>query len=298
MSAKDDSLPFRTAQSSQARMMAEPRRLRPDVAIETMGRLAPRYQPNQQNAPAATGMASRIATSLNVADRLRVLKGIRTEHPDRQLYTILDDRLPAELDHFHIRRSQFDPRLLRIRDKPPAETSTQPMPSTIRPGQTMFVEVNIEGIELTGLDSENSRSFTEPVRIESSVVNGVIRRGEFVEIAVVAKKKADGQYFSEIAFVDAGMQIPAARGFVASRTLEIAPVDLPVGSYRKDRFVIKIPGYIPPGPHTLVVAINSVTGAEAGTYKGKALRRMRPVEAVRAWAGQTRYQPIARIWVE
>jgi hypothetical protein len=161
-----------------------------------------------------------------------------------------------------------------------------------------FREVSIDGIELNGLDSENSRSFNEPVRIESSVVNGVIRRGEFVEIAVVAKKKAKGQYFAEIAFVDVGMQIPAARGFVASRTLEIAPDDLAVGDYRKDRFVIKIPGYIPPGAHTLVVAINSVTGAEAGTYKGKALRRMSPVEAVLPWAGQTRYQPIARIWVE
>jgi hypothetical protein len=274
------------------------RKLRPDVAIETMGRLAPRYQPDHQDAPAATGMASEIAPSLNVADRLRVLKGIRAEHPDRPLYMILDDRLPAELDHFLIRRSQFDPRLLRLRDKPPAETSAVPIPSTIRSGQMTFREVSIDGIELTGLDSENSRSLSEPVRIESNIVNGVIRRGEFVEIAVIAKKKVDGQYFAEIAFVNAGMQIPAARGFVASRTLEIAPDDLPVGDYRKDRFVIKIPGYIPPGPHTLVAAINSVTRAEAGAYKGKTLRRMSPVEADRPWAGQTRYQPIARIWIE
>lgn len=271
------------------------RGLRPDVRVETLGRLAPRYRGDDPDA--VTGAAAELAPSLNLADRLRVLKGLRTEHPDRPLFTILDDRLPPELDHFRIRRAEFDGRLLRLDDRPPPERfDTAPAPA-IPAEEEAFAEVDIIGIDITGLDQGMSRTFPEPIPVQARVVNGIIQRSEFVEIGVSLRKQRAGQYFAEFAFVDEQMRIPGARGFVAARSMQIAADDVAVGSYLRDSFTIKIPAYIPGGLHTLAVAINAVEEGEAGTYRGKALRRMVPVEASRAWAGQVRYQPLARIWL-
>jgi hypothetical protein len=273
------------------------RGLRPDVRIETLGRLAPRYRASEKN-QAATGLAVQLAPSLNLADRLRVLKGLRSEYPDRPLFTILDDRLPPELDHFRIRRSSFDSRLLRITDKPAPVTSEQPISSPILSEEDSFEQLDFIGIEIIGLDGGITRGFANPVPVRSRVVNGLIQRSEFVEIEVTVRKKQAGQYFAEFAFVDEQMRIPSARGFTASRSIEIAPENLAIGSYLKDRITIKIPAFIPGGLHTLAVSINAVTGVQAGTYKGKALKTMTPLQAGRPWAGQTRYQPLARIWIE
>lgn len=271
--------------------------LRPDVRIETMGRLAPRYQA-RRNDRLATGAANTLAPSLNLADRLRVLQTLRTESPDKPLYTVLDDRLPPELDHFRIRRSTFDPNLLRITDKRPAETSPQPFVSQITSSQDAFGPVDIVGVNITSLDGGISRSFPRPIPVERHVVDGVIQRSEFVDIEVVAKKREPGQFFAEIAFVDRQLRIPSARGFTASRSLEIAPASLDTGTYVRDRITLKIPSYIPNGLHTLAVSLNAVEAATAGSYKGRQVRRMIPVEAERSWVRQTRYQPVARIWIE
>jgi hypothetical protein len=273
------------------------RGMRPDLRIETLGRLAPRYRGDEKEG-SATGAASALAPSLNVADRLRVLKGLREEFPDRALFAILDDRLPPELDHFKIRRSPIDSRLLRISDKPPPETSLNAIASTISPAEDTFSQIDIVGLDIVSLDNGISRGFRNPVPVESQVVNGLIQRSEFIEVAVVAKKMQAGHYFAEFSFVDGQMRIPSARGFTASKSLEIGPENTPPGTYIKDRFVIKIPGYIPAGLHTLAVSINSVASGQAGTYKGKAVKRMIPVSANRAWVGQTRYQPLARVWIQ
>ena len=273
------------------------RGLRPDVRIETLGRLAPRYRASDPD-PTTTGLASRLAPSLNLADCLRVLKGLLAEDPERPLFAILDDRLPPELDHFKIRRSSFDSRLLRITDKPAPETSKQPIPTTILSGEDSFKQLDIIGIDIIGLDGGVSRAFPSPIPIQARVVNGLIQRSEFVEIGVSVLKKQAGQYFAEFVFVDEQMRIPSARGFTASRSIEIIPEDLEVGSYLKDRLTIKIPGFIPGGLHTLAVAIHAVTDVQVGTYKGKTLKTMVPLEAERPWSGQTRYQPLARIWIE
>jgi hypothetical protein len=271
--------------------------LRPDVQIETLGKLAPRYRPEDSDTQ-ATGAANVLAPTLNLADRLRVLKGLRATYPDRPLFTILDDRLPPELDHFRIRRSTFDGRLLRLTDKPPLETSSTPITSQVSSAQDSFEEIDVIGIDITSLDQGISRAFREPVPVKANVVNGIIRRSEFVEIEVVLQKRASGQYFGELAFVDQQMRIPGARGFSAARTLEVASEDLAQGDFLKQRLTIKIPGFIPGGLHTLAFALNAVSHVEAGTYKGKALKRMVPVQARRQWVGQTRYQPLAQIWIE
>ena len=80
--------------------------------------------------------------------------------------------------------------------------------------------------------------------------------------------------------------------------MEVKPEDAPSGTYIKDRFVIKIPGYLPAGSHTLAVATNSVASGDAGSYKGKVVKRMVAIPANRAWHGQTRYQPLARVWIQ
>jgi hypothetical protein len=271
--------------------------LRPDVRIETLGRLAPRYQGTGANV-FATGAAAQLAPSLNVADRLRVLKGLRQEYPDQPLFAILDDRLPPELDHFKIRRAPFDSRLLRISDKPAPETFRDPIESTISAAEDAFPQIDIVGLDIMGLDGGVSRAFPNPLPVESQVVNGLIQRGEFIEVAVTVLKTQAGQYFAEFAFVDGQLRIPTAQGFAASKSMEIGPEDLQVGIYLRDRFVIKIPGFIPPGLHTLAVSIDAVLSEQAGTYKGKSVKRMSPLASTRPWMGQTRYQPLARVWVQ
>ena len=271
--------------------------MRQDVSIETMGRLAPRYQPEQADAQ-ATGAAREIAPSLNVADRLRVLKGLLAAHPDRPLFTILDDRLPPELDHFRVRRADFDPRLLRISAKPPPETSPGPLASTISADTDHFAPVDIIGLDIRSLDGGMSRGFPNTVPLKWRVISGIIQRSEFVEIDVVAMKREPGQYFAELVFVDEDMRIPGGRGFTAARSLEIAPEALRVGHYLRDRITIKIPAFIPNGHHTVAVALNRVSSGQTGTYRGKAVKQMDAVPATRQWAGQARYQPLARIWIE
>jgi len=232
-----------------------------------------------------------------VADRLRVLKGLRSDYPDRALYTILDDRLPPELDHFEVYLAPFDPRFLRLKDRLPPETSRAPLHATIQTEEDSFLQVDVIGIGITSLDNGQSRNFEAPVPVESRVVNGVIKRSELFEITLVSQKQQPSQFFAELAFVDPQMRIPSASGFTAARSLEIAPEDLEIGSFIRNRITLKIPGYIPVGLYTLSISMNAVT-TEAGTCRGRPLKRMAGVEARNGWAGQDIYQPLATVWVE
>ena len=264
------------------------RGLRPDIRVETLGRLAPRFAGD-------SGPLQPISSSLNVADRLRVLKGMLAEAGDTPLFTILDDRMPTELDHFAIRRSVIDPRLILLQPKPPAVTSAEPIPILIRSDKDAFVPIDIVGLNLIGLDGGVTRVLYDENPLN---VSATIGRSEFFTVTVIVQKRSTGHYFSEIAFVNDRLEIPTANGFTAARSLLVAPEDLPVGHYRAGRFTLKIPATIPAGDYTIVARLNQVTEAERGSYRGRPVRSLTSVEADLAWAGQRLYQPIAQIHLQ
>ncbi len=259
----------------------EVRGLRHDVTVETLGRLAPRFVDG-------TSSLRGIAPALNVADRLRVLKGLIEESGEAPLYTILDDRMPPELDHFQIRRAAFDPRLLELMPKVPAASSGNPIGVQIPSAEDTFQPVDFVGIDLIGLDRGITRVLTNPV-------SALIGRSEFFTLTVVTRKRAAGQYFAEVAFANERLEIPSTGGFTAARSVEVAPVDLPIGHSYADRFTFKIPATIAPGAYTIVVRLNSVVDAPLGTYRGRAVRSLSAVPANQAWKGQVVYQPLARV---
>lgn len=261
------------------------RGLRPDVTVETLGRLAPRFTGD-------SGALTSISIGLNVADRLRVLKGMLAASGDAPLFTILDDRMPPELDHFAIRRSTVDPRLIQLRPKPPAVISTEPTPVPISAEEDRFAPVDIVGLDIVGLDG----GITGVVRDENPRNTSVtIGRSEFFTLTVLAQKREAGQYFSEIAFANGRLEIPTVNGFTAARSLELIPEELPVGHYRSDRFTLKIPASVPPGIYTIVARLNRVTQTERGRYRGQSVRSLTSIQSDRAWAGQRLYQPLARV---
>ena len=254
------------------------RNLRPDVTVETLGRLAPRYAGDE-------GALGSVMASLNVADRLRVLKSILSSAKG-PVYSILDDRMPPELDHFDIRRSPFDPRLVELRTKTPPVASPEPIIPPILSAEDTFAEVDIVGLHVVGLDGGIT-----------SIQRGsaIIGRSEFFTLTLVARKRHEGQYFIEVAFANTRLEIPSADGFTAARTLEIFPDDLPVGHFRAERFTLKIPASIPPGPYTLLAGLNRATSLTQGRYKGRPVRSLTQVTAGKPWNGQSLYQPLARI---
>ncbi len=75
-------------------------------------------------------------------------------------------------------------------------------------------------------------------------------------------------------------------------------MDLPEGWYRRDRFILKIPGYVSGGLYTLAAKVNRATGQIRGTYQGKPVEALEPLFTTTAWKGQDEYQPLGRIWVE
>lgn len=106
---------------------------------------------------------------------------------------------------------------------------------------------------------------------------------------------ARSQFFGEFAFVNAQMGIPGAGGFVAARTLEVASSTLSVGHYHQDRFTLKIPATIPPGPYTLAVRLNQATTRISGSYLGRPVRTLQPLVATGLWQGKRAYKPVAYI---
>ena len=276
------------------------RGLRPDITVHTLGRLAPRFRGEIALDRPLVRNARDLRLSLNVADRFRILNGLLEDFPGRPIHTILDDRMPPEYDHFRTVRSPVDPHLLKIEPKPPAEASSQPLPVLVRSEGVYFKDLRFVGFEIEGLDRGVSKTFGTPLTFGSGLIDGIVQRSELFELTFVVQRTGapNAKFIAEFAFVNDRMEIPSAHGFSASKHLEIIPKDLPVGWYRKDGFIFKIPGYIPSGLYTLAVMVNRPTAQVRGTYKGKSIQILTPLQTLKAWRGQYDYQPLGRIWVE
>ncbi len=275
------------------------RGLRPDVSIHTLGRLAPRFM-GEIALDRSVRNAGDVRLSLNVADRLRILNGLIEQAPDRPTYAILDDRMPPEYDHFRTVRSPLDPNLLKIEPKPPAEQSSDPLPVVVHLEEAYFKDLRFAGFEIEGLDRGISKTFGAPLTFGPGPIDGIVKRGELFELAFVVQRTGgtNAKFFAEFAFVNDRMEIPSVHGFSASKHLEIIPEDLPQGWYRKDRFIFKIPGFISAGRYTLAARVNRTTGRVQGTYQGKPIHTLTPLQTLKPWKGQYDYQPLGRIWVE
>ena len=273
--------------------------LRPDVTVQTMGRLAPRYRGELDVARPLRGVGD-LRLALNVADRLRILNAQFEESGDRPIYAILDDRMPPEFDHFRTVRSPIDPQLLSVQRKPPAETSPNPLPVVVHAEGRFFEAIRFVGFDINGLDQGVSRAFGSPLDFGPGAIDGIVKRGELFEVTFVIQRTGSegSKLFAEFAFVNDQLEIPTAHGFSAAKHLEVAPADLATGWYRKDRFILKIPGYVAGGLYTLAAKVNRATGQIRGTYQGKPVEALEPLPTISAWKGQDEYQPLGRIWVE
>ncbi|GEM_PF-2009274 len=275
------------------------RGLRPDIDIYTLGRLAPRFR-GKVEVRTEAGFTGDMGVGLNVADRLRSLKDLVNQNTERPIFAVLDDRMPPEFDHFRTVRSAEDPYLLKVDPKPEAEISLVPIPIAVSSEAGYFSEIRFVGFDISGLDKGISKAFHNPLNMGDRPVDAIIKRGEIFEFSFLVQRTGDrtAKYFAEFAFVNDKMQIPSAHDFTASKHLEIVPADLPNGSYRKDRFIFKIPGFISGGHYTLAAKVNRTTGRTRGTYQGKPIHSLAPVETRKAWKGQTLYQPLGSVWVE
>jgi hypothetical protein len=275
------------------------RNLRPDIDIHTLGRLAPRFR-GELDLGRMAGLPGDLGVGLNVADRLRSLKDLVAENSGRQIYAVLDDRMPPEFDHFRTVRSSLDPYLLKVEVKPEAIESLTPLPITASSDDGYFSDLRFVGFDISGLDKGISKAFGSSLTLGNKPIDGIIKRGEIFELSFLVQRtgKKGPKYFAEFAFVNDKMQIPSAHDFSASKHLEIIPEELPVGSYRKDQFIFKIPGFIAGGHYTLAAKVNRTTGRTRGTYRGKPIHTLAPVETLKPWKGQRLYQPLGNIWIE
>ena len=273
--------------------------LRPDVTIETMGRLAPRFRGEIGLDRKAEDLGD-LSVGLNVSDRLKILKGLFEAAPDRPTYAVLDDRMPPEFDHFRTVRSPIDPYLLEITPKPPPERSIESPSFDVAAQGRYFEELRFVGFGIEGLDQGNSRTFARPMPLGEGFVDGAIKRGELFELCFAVQRRgpARSKLFGEFAFVNERMEIPTAHGFSAFRNVEVVPEDLPQDGYYKDRFIFKIPGTIQAGLYTLAVRVSRSSGKVQGTYKGKPVRTLTPVRMTQSWKGQFDYRPLGKIRVE
>ena len=273
--------------------------LRPDVTIDTMGRLAPRFHGAVDLGASADGRAD-IGQSLNVADRLRILKQLVGQAGDRPVYAILDDRMPPEYGHFRTVRSDFDPFLLKVEPKPPARVSQEPLSATVACESGYFTTVQFEGFGLQGLDRGITKAFQSPLQIGTGPVSGIIRRGEIFELTFVTRRldSPGAKLFAEFAFVNDRLEIPTVHEFTAAKTVELLPETVSVGSYYQDSFVFKIPGYVSAGAYTLSAKVYVAAESGQGSYRGKSVKSLRAVRTLKPWRGQNDYRPLGRIWLE
>ena len=156
------------------------RELRPDITIHTMGLLAPRIQSTNT----LSGLSSPdLGLGLNVTDRLRVIQHLQSTYPDRPLFSILDDRMPPEYDHFRTERSKVDPYLLRISPKPQPEISKTPLPVAVQVQDGYFNTFRFIGFSISGLDRGQSRTFERPLQVGNREIHALIQRSEMFEIS-------------------------------------------------------------------------------------------------------------------
>ncbi len=238
------------------------RELRPDIPIYTLGHLAPRFR-GKVDMTGIPHLPGDLDVGLNVADRLRSLKQLVSENTDRPIYAVLDERMPPEFDHLRTVRSPLDPYLLKVEAKPESVESKSPIPITVASNSGYFTEIRFAGFDISGLDKGISKTFGTPLTLGNKPIDGIVKRGEIFELSYVVQRtgRKRAKYFAEFAFVNEKMQIPSAHDFSALKHLEV----IPEGSYRKDQFIFKIPGFIAGGHYTLAAKVNRTTGQTRGT---------------------------------
>ena len=272
-------------------------KLRPDIAIQTLGRLAPHFRGPVDLKIKVIGD---VGLAFNTADRLRVVKRLLRENPDRPLFVVLDYRMPPEFDHFRVTRSAAEPNLLRIQPKPLPEMSASPAVVDVRTNEQLFAEIRFEGFEIGPLDQGFSETHISPISVEGDSVNGIVKRDELFEVGYAIQRTSpdSSKFFAEFAFINDALSIPSKHDFVAAKQIEILADGLPNGWYLKDRFVFKIPGFIPKGIYTLAVKVNKASRETQGSYQGKPVFTLMLQPTLKPWMGQSVYRPLGRLFVD
>lgn len=278
------------------------RGLRPDVTIETFARNAPRYQgPLDVRSSALSDIELR--AGLNMADRVEAMNRLLARYATRPMFLILTERIPPEFPSVRLRRSAFDPQLFAIERKPGVERSAAPIAAVVPVEEDLFPgEIRLTGWGIRGLDGMGSASFKAPLPLGAASVNALVMRGELFEVSYVARRERPGgeTYFASFALVDDRGDVIELEesGFAASRQVQVMDGETPSGGYRRDSFDFRLPAGFPAGPVTLAVRLYVATGESAGTYKGREVRRMRPVEPAKPLAGQSDYAAIGTVMVQ
>ena len=134
------------------------------------------------------GLFGDLGVGLNVADRLRSLKDLVAENSDRQIYAMLDDRMPPEFDHFRTVRSPLDPYLLKVEAKPEAIESLNPIPITVSSDDGYFSDLRFVGFDISGLDKDISKAFGTSLTLGNKPIDGIIKRGELFELSFLVQR--------------------------------------------------------------------------------------------------------------
>ena len=269
--------------------------LRPDITIHTLGRLAPHFRGPVDLKFEVIGD---VGLAFNTADRLRVIKRLLRENPNRPLFVVSDYRMPEEFDHFRVTRSAVDPNLLHIQPKSLAETSTSPPPVDVRREEQQFEEIRFHGFEINPLDRGESQTYSSP--LEEDSIDGIIKRDELFTLGYVIQRTREdsSKFFAEFVFINDELYVPSAYDFVAAKQIEIPTNGLRNGWYRKDSFVFKIPSFIPGGVYTLAVKVNKGSKETQGSYQDKPVYTLLPQPTLKPWMGQSVYRPLGRILVD
>jgi hypothetical protein len=274
---------------------------RPDIALETFGRLSPRYKGEVE--VSTTGLSrDDLLAGFSFADRVTALDALAKKYVGRPLLLLFRDEAPGEFPSFRVERSKIDPRLWALHPRSGPARSEAPIAATVSlveswyPGHVAFL-----GWGIRGLDRGESAAFAQPLQVGAAQVNGILQRGELFELSFVTRRlSADNrQYFAQFQLLDLNGQPLAAPelGFTAVRQVAVMDETTKTGMYRQDAFDFKVPGACPAGPVVLAVRLFAATTEVVGQYKGKDIHRMSMVEPDRPWAGAYELMPLGVIQV-
>jgi hypothetical protein len=277
------------------------RGLRPDVAIESLGKYAPRYH---GALPTSSAVADETAlrAGLNMADRVAALNTLAGRYAGRPLLLAYRDDVPAEFPGFRAERSSMDPRLLALTPKRPVQRSSTPIPDVVSvSGDAYPADVRFVSWGLSSLDRGVTTAFTSALPVDGRPVNALIGRGELFELSFVVQRvgRDARPYFAEFAFLDSSLSpIKCGEtGFVGSRQVQVLDEETSSGFFRKDSFESRVPRACAPGTVTLAVRLYAATDETTGTYQGRPVKRMHLVSSVLPWAGQTDFHPLGEILI-
>jgi len=275
--------------------------LRPDVAIESLGKYAPRYH---GALPASSAVADETAlrAGLNMADRITALNALAGRYAGRPLLLAYRDDVPAEFPGFRAQRAPMDPRLLALTPKRPIERSHVPIPAMVSVSDDAYpADVRFAGWSLSSLDQGLTTAFTSPLPVEGHAVHALIGRGELFELSFVVQRlgRDTRPYFAEFAFLDSSLSpiTCGETGFVGSRQVQVLDEETASGFFRRDSFESRVPGACAPGAVTLAVRLYAATDETTGTYQGRLVKRMHLVPSALPWAGRTDYYALGEILI-